>query len=206
MFFEIHDRQTLKAILTQGDMENAGFDESVFDCPESQPKQAFSDVLRLGCRKTGFEAGAGQMFIEVYPCGEGCEIRFVRPKTKPARSCVPASFVFGDCDKLIQCCLSANSDILARIEKSTLCLYGGRYELIIWPLDRSERKSLFYMGEFADSMREGELRAAVVVEHGKELISDNALETISEMFGEKKTVNSVNAGNTLFNTEFDTDD
>ena len=185
----IHENK-LKVILTAEDMAELDLDYEQMDYADPQTRKALMRILKEGKAQAGFSPHKTKLFIEVYPCdGGGCVLYFTNlyAAAKEGGSCSgmdPVLFQFQDVDVLTQGACMVFDRYSHRIYKSSLYLLDGCYRLIVWPLDYSDRLSVYFLSEYGEKVGEGELLAAFTEEHGQELIRDNAIDILSKYFSQ----------------------
>jgi negative regulator of genetic competence, sporulation and motility len=105
------------------------------------------------------------------------------PRLAAGKAPVPVIFAFDDADSLTEGCVKAFRRYSHRIYKSSLHLLQGSYRLTVYPLDYADRLSILFLSEYGRIRGEGEILAAFVEEHGRQLIADNALDVLADYFG-----------------------
>lgn len=186
-FTLIHENK-LKVILSAEDMLSLELDYDEMDYTDPTTRKALLYLLENAKNQVGFSPRKAKLFIEVYPCeGGGCVLYFTNLRT-PARTAGPGMepvvFAFDDADTLIEGACKVFERYSHRIYKSSLYLLEGVYRLVVFPLDYSDRLSVYFLSEYAEKLGEGEMLAAFTEEHGEELIRDTAIDTLAEHFGE----------------------
>ncbi|WRS26666.1 adaptor protein MecA [Oscillospiraceae bacterium MB08-C2-2] len=184
--------EKLKIILTRQDMNNLSLEYEDMDYTDLQTKEVIVSLLEQAKEQAGFNPKNTKLFIEVYPTQEGgCVLYFTSHSSgswyggpKKGYQVGPIIFEFEDSETLIQAAIRLFSRYSHRIYKSSLYLYGQRYRLILYPLDYSDRLSVFFLGEYAKRVGEGEILAAFIQEHGKELAVDNAIDLLARYFSQ----------------------
>lgn len=178
----------LKVSLNGQDVRDLDIDLKNAGCVDGKNRIFFTELLSRGKRETGFSPKGAKVFVEVYP-GEdgGCVIYFtafdkVQYPRKLARL-EPVVFSFENADDLCNGAVKLFKRYSHRIYKSSLHRYNGTFHLIIYPLDYSDRLSVYFLSEYGERVGEGGVFAAHIGEYGSEIIADNALDALSEMFG-----------------------
>lgn len=181
----IHETK-LKVVLTAEDMENLSLDYDDMDYAQPATREALLYLLEKGREETGFHPKKSKLVIEVYPCeGGGCVLYFmVADKTRNnERSGIrPAVFAFDTADDLIEGACRLFQQYGHRIYKSSLYRLDREYRLVVYPLDYTDRLSVYFLSEYARLVGEGELLAAFTEEHGQALVVDNAIDIIAQHF------------------------
>lgn len=184
-FILIHENK-LKVLLSAEDMQSLGLDYESMDYTDPTTRRALISILENGRGKVGFHPRKAKLFIEVYPCeGGGCVLYFTNlhmPARGSRAGMEPVLFEFEDSDSLIEGACKGFERYGHRIYKSSLYLMEGKYRLVVYPLDYTDRLSVYFLSEFGKRLGEGELLAAHTDEYGKALIRGNAIETLAELF------------------------
>ena len=181
----------LRISLNKQDMESMSIHWERLSHSDESAKNALLYLLDKAKTEAGFNPKGAKLFIEVYPGElEGCVLYVTAMRSGEApptgqyacRAPAPAIFEFEDAETLIRGSVQANTLYGSRILQSELYLLGERYRLVVYPLDYSDRLSIYFLCEFGRMVGEGELLRAFTQEHGSELLPQNALETLSEYF------------------------
>ncbi|MDR2932093.1 MAG: adaptor protein MecA [Oscillospiraceae bacterium] len=178
----------LKVTLDKQDVKSLSVNLKSPDCASEKNREFFLGLLEKGKRETGFSPKGAKVFIEVYPGGEGgCVICFTAfDKSQYPRKLSklqPVIFSFDDADTLCEGAVRLFERYSHRIYKSALHHYRGAFVLTIYPLDFSDRLSVYFLSEYAQRLGEGDILAAYVDEHGCEIIPEGALDTLNDYFG-----------------------
>lgn len=178
----------LKISLTQLDFEKLGISYSAMNYSDEATRHALLTLLEKAKREVGFSPRGAKLFIEVYQNDEGgCEMYFTSIR-KPARSSdskaviSPTVFEFEKVNDLIAGASKTLERYGHRIYKSSLYLLGEKYRLLVYHLDYSDKLSVYFLSEFGAKLGSDEILAAYTAEHGREIISDTALNVLSELF------------------------
>lgn len=181
----------LKISLSKEDMESLSLQYQDMDYADGDTKKALIHLLEKGRAEVGFNPRKSKLFIEVYPSEhDGCVLYFTALRTTAGRAFAsktglePVLFEFDDADVLIDCACKVFERYSHRIYKSSLYRYQNKYRLIIYPLDYSDRLSIYFLSEFATKIGESELMAAFTEEHAQMIVQDNALDVLSDAFSE----------------------
>ena len=177
----------LKVLLNRGDMDALSLDYESMDYSDEKTKQALLALLERAKAETGFQPRGAKLYIEVYPCEDGgCALYFTAmrrtPETPPAQGLVPVVFEFENLAALSEAAGKAFRRYGHRIYKSSLFRMAEKYRLVIYPLDYSDRLSVFFLSEYGKIIGEGHVLAAFTQEHGSEIVADTAMEVLTEIF------------------------
>lgn len=178
----------LKISLTQLDFEQLGISYSSMDYADKATKRALIRLLEKAKREVGFSPRGAKLFVEVYQTDDGCELYFTcirKAAALPELNGVlaPALFEFANVNDLIAAAVKTHARYGHRIYKSALYLMDGKYRLLIYNLDYSDKLSIYFLSEFGRMLGDNEMLAAHTMEHGAEIIPDTALEMLARLFG-----------------------
>lgn len=180
----------LKISLGRQDMLDLSLTYQDMDYKDEATKRALLYLLEKAKEETGFSPRGAKLFIEIYPGEDGGCVLYFTTVSKTVRhpdgqsGMEPVLFEFDDVDLLIQGACKTFWRYGHRIYKSALYRMGNRYRLIVYPLDYSDRLSVYFLSEYGAKIGEGEILAAYTREHGKEIIGENAINLFAEYFGE----------------------
>jgi negative regulator of genetic competence, sporulation and motility len=189
--FHLITADKLQIILSEEDMASLSLEYENMDYADLNTKDALLSLLERAKDEAGFNPKGAKLFIEVYPSESGGSVIYVTamrqdPRRRGApKGPSPVVFRFEDADTLLQGALLGHRLYGHRILDSALYLSGDDYLLILYPLDFSDRLSIYFFAEFGQMVGEGEVLASYTKEHGKELLAEKALDTLSEYFGDK---------------------
>jgi len=185
MKYTLISPQKLKAVLSADEL--ADFSLSPDDQKSDEAKASLVKILRYGKEETGFRPNKNKLYIELYPHENGGAVIYftcltILSATNNNHLPTPVIAAFRDTDIMIDCLLKVSAHYSSRILKSSLYKLGREYRCIIYPLDYIGRLSISFFSEYACVKGEGDVLAAFVMEHGKEIIADNAIEVIAKHF------------------------
>lgn len=182
-FTLVHENK-LKAVLTAADMQELGLRYDDMDYNDAATRTALVSVLDLARGKVRFNPRGAKLFIEACPCeGGGCVFYVTCLREgRGGPGVVPVVFEFDGAGELTACAEKTQERYAHRILHSRLYRFGGRYRLVVYPLDYSDRLSIYFLSEYGKMVAEGELAAAFTAEHGEELIAQDAIAVLSEHF------------------------
>lgn len=194
-FLWIHENK-LKVILSASDMEDLGLECDVLDYADPVTRNALVEILERGRAEVRFHPRNAKLFVEAYPCDEdGCVLYFTslpgnirraghNKNTDSNVGLEPVLFGFDGAEELVEGACKTFERYGSRIYRSSLYRFHGQYRLVVYPLDYYDRLSIYFLSEFGHQKGRGELLAAYIAEHGKELIGDDALETLAYYFSD----------------------
>lgn len=179
----------LKISLNRHDMDELGLKYKNMDYSDEKTKRALLLILEKAKGEVGFSPRGAKLFIEVYQNDEdGCNIYFtsIRRASRLSDSGTaisPTLFEFENANDLIDGSCKAFERYSHRIYRSSLYYINGKYRLLVYNLDYSDRLSVYFLSEYAKKISEDEIFAAYTIEHGKEIIADTAIDTLAKYFG-----------------------
>lgn len=177
----------LQIILTRRDMEEYSVRYDRMSYSDEETKDALLSLLEKARKELGFSPRDAKLFIEIYPGeAEGCVIYITAMRRDIGRAGpvgpAPVVFEFADAEALISGAVQTGALYGRRILMSSLYLFENKYRLIVYPLDYSDRLSIYFLSEYARLVGEGEILAAFTREHGSELIGEDALDILCGYF------------------------
>jgi hypothetical protein len=153
------------------------------DLSDPPTRTALRSLLESARNQVNFRPRGAKLFIEVYSSeGGGCALYFTlltAGEKERDGGAVPALFQFDDLEAVVQGAAAVHRLYGCRIYKSSLYRMKDGYRLMIVPLDYADRLSEYFLAEYGRPAGKGDLAAALVEEHGKELIRDNAIEVLA---------------------------
>jgi negative regulator of genetic competence, sporulation and motility len=186
MVFVLIGGDKLKVCLTAQEVESMPVDFEDLDHPSPRTKKLLVEMLEQGKAETGFSPKGAKLFVEIYPDGEGGYVLYFTALNRQAGGkpgLKPVIFAFEDADVLCDGSARLYERYGHRVYKSSLYRYRGEFLLVVYPLDYSDRLSVYFISEYARKVGEGELLAAFIEEHGEEILRDAAIDTLAEYFG-----------------------
>ncbi len=172
----------LKVTLTEGDMQKYRLDGEGIDYDTTETRSAFWQILDEAKRRTGFDAGGGRLFVQVYPSrGGGCEMyvtlltegadRDTEEEETPPLS-VRSIYGFSSLADLITACQKL-SDLGYTGESA---VYAGEdgYSLVVSERWESGIGEYAFLEEYG-TRRSGGVRLSYLKEHGKCLREGDAV-------------------------------
>jgi len=187
--FELINEDKLKIRLSRQDMLEAGLVYENMNYSDNHTKRTLLSLLEKAKKQAGFAPRGAKLFIETYETEDkGCDLYFTiirRPsKLKDSQTVIsPVLFEFESAGELIEGACKVFERYSHRIYKSSLYLLNGKYRLLVYNLDYNDKLSVYFLSEFALKLGEDEVLAAYTMEHGREIILDSAIDTLSKYFG-----------------------
>lgn len=193
MEIRIVSSQKIKVVLSQEDMRRMNLTYDTLEHNNPQVRLCILQVLKEARALTGFYFQDSRVLIETFPNPEelgGCILYISSIPEKeglgierlPAAELSPVEpvvFRFQELEVLIAAAGKLFSQYCHRIYKSSLCRVQEEYFLIIYPLDQAESLTVRFLQEYGQLVGKGEIYFALAREHGRLLMENDALETIS---------------------------
>lgn len=186
----------LKVMLTEEDMIYYALDCETMDYDNTETRRAFWQILDEAKRKTGFDAAAERVFVQVYPSKKGgCEMfvtkvralregRLVKDKQLSTMRKRESIYAFEDLDTVF--CMCERLKALGYSEKSAAYAdYGkGMFYLIVEERSSDSVLSCNALGEYGflseyGRRKNGSLAYSYIKEHCTCLDKDNAVHSLS---------------------------
>lgn len=186
--FELINEDKLKICLTRQDMDEAGLAYETMNYADAHTKRALLLLLEKAKNQAGFAPRGAKLFIETYETEDkGCDLYFTiirRPsRLKGSQATIPpVLFEFDGISELITGACKVFERYSHRIYKSSLYRLKGKYRLLVYSLDYSDKLSVYFLSEFASKISEDEVLAAYTIEHGREMLVDSAIDILSKYF------------------------
>lgn len=191
MQIEQIDNRTVKIILTEEDMQQYSLTYEQMDYNDRTTRRAILNIMEQVQSRTSLDVEQNKLFIEAFPSDHGGCVLYINlvnakengksfQKERPSFD-TPLIFSLDTVDILAASCRRLFYDYAHLIIKSSLYT-GDRsgYILLLYTYCRSNQRIINIMTEYGDYLGKGAVRAAHHKEHGRELITDNAIETILE--------------------------
>ena len=182
----------LKVTLSGEDMEHYRLDSESMDYDTTETRSAFWQILDEAKHKTGFDAGGGKIFVQIYPSrAGGCEMYVTlvgeeeqTPVSEDPPPLTEGIYCFDTLDVLLKVCC-----ILERLgysEKSEAYTSDGAFYLAINERRRTGVYGSRPLGEYSfleeyGTRLSGGVRLAYLREHGKCLCDDGAVALFSSL-------------------------
>ena len=191
MRIEQIDRQTVKVILTQADMDGFDITYEEMDYKDPNTRRVILELLRRIKDEMAVDFSGGKLFVEAFPYLDGGCVLYIctitaegerKPRSRNTNSFnTPLVFEFGELGMLTAACerllLRYNHIIL----KSALYLYENKYRLLLYSYFKLDDKLVALVGEYGSYIGKGSIQSSFVREHAKCLIEANAVETLASL-------------------------
>lgn len=192
MKIELLDDKTVKVLLSKHDMYNLNITYEEMDCKSPDTKKVLLSLLDEVKKQIKLDMTRGRLFIEAFPYADGGCILYVNmlegsgAETIKKRKTGFNTPIVCSLEGIIE--LQALCGIIARefshlILKSSLYLMKERYYLVLYSYCKMDNKISAIVSEYGKLFGKGAVCAAVVSEHGKLIVADNAAELINKTLG-----------------------
>lgn len=200
----------LKIMMSETDMKTYGLDENEFHCSLTNTRSILEKILHNAPIRTGFENISinDKILMQLYPDKNGgCELyvtkislyekedaifmpreneeRYLLPKAMPKKQISKTSLVSYRFEQL-EYGISAAKELFLRNFSGESAFYrhdDGKYFLFInnkQPQTNDEKMSMEFLSEFGE-ITNAENTYLLLLEHGKCIFKDKAIELLSEM-------------------------
>lgn len=179
----------LKVTLSGEDMTHYRLDGETLDYDTTETRRAFWQILDDAKHETGFDAGGGKLFVQIYPSrGGGCEIYITlvegvateeSEKEKEGLAREESVFSFESLPLLLSVCRKLSE--LGYCEESAVYAEGGAYYLMIRERHSQSLVSARALGEYSfieeygTRLPSGGAQLARLREHGRCLAPSDAV-------------------------------
>lgn len=184
MVFKLISTGRLEVVLTSQDILSAQIDlESEAPDDIRRLKKYLLSLLAQAQSRLAQPCLSGeQLLIEIHPRPDGsASIFFISEGCLPHRFCEPQSFGFDDSEKLISAAIMLFYQYSHRLFKSSLYLLKNEWLLMLSPID-NETDATALLAEFDAKPYNNALIPAMIKEHGKPIIAENAVDLLSRYF------------------------
>ena len=177
----------LKVTLTEGDMEKYRLDGESMDYDTTETRSAFWQILDTAKRETGFDAGGGRLFVQVYPSrGGGCEMYVTlltedtdtADEEEPLPLSVRSIYAFATLSDLITACQKLCD--LGYTGESAVFAGEEGYSLVISERWESGLGEYAFLEEYG-TRRSGGIRLSYLKEHERCLREGDAVSLFSTL-------------------------
>ena len=165
---------TVKIALTAEEMQYFDLDASQMDATDTATRQTLLSILRYAQRKTKLPFDSSKLMIESFPEENGAVERLSNfPCT--------LTYQFHSFYALGAACVRLRRQF-ETLEESILYQQNGRYVLKLLCMSRQLGAIRLLLNEYGTVCRSGWLADALLREHGKLLIDEDAIGKIAEVF------------------------
>lgn len=189
MKIEILDRQTVKIVLSEMDMEELAITYEEMDYSRPETRKLIMRLLNRVRDKTNMDFTGGKLFIEAFPSQEGGCILYLNLIEKPASKTAtqgfsaPLIFQIGSLEELHKVCEKLFTRYHHLILKSSLYQSEQGYTLMLYSYYKLDEKLIAIVKEHGDLLGKGNIQKCLVEEHQRLLVKDKAIETIAKCLG-----------------------
>lgn len=190
MTVNIMSDDKIKVLLSPEDMQVLGMTYEELDYEMEDTKTAINDILDQVRELWGFESLGYKLFVEVFKSDEGgCVFYFTRVRSggnigkvyrkqhkSAPKSIVPVTLKFDSLNDLCDYCRFMSSHNDCPILQSSLYIMDSVYYIVVFIFKLQYNKLVLTSNEFSVSIYSGDLTYAHLCEHGKSLISGDAIE------------------------------
>lgn len=177
----------VEILLTREDMANLDITYEALDYVNPHTRRIINQLLETALAQTGFLPDGRRLLIQVFPWGDGgCQLYFTllpHQEQQEAKACEPCIFAFDNSELLIAGCCRLYLQCSHRVLQSSLYLLNSKYYLVLYSLDSPQGVTEHLAAEYGQKAGEGCLPLSYLQEHGRTLISANALDTVCHCFG-----------------------
>jgi len=201
MKFEKLSDNKIKIILNIKELEEKNIDFHSFMANSLESQHIFLEILKQAEKETGFITNNYNLHIEAFAtsCGDFIftitrisEISFPKKKKIVYKRKFPkpnkksSIYCFNTFDDYCNFCSFLNDNTNYFMGDSTLILYNSKYYLILNNIKMNfiNSKHFFtYISEFANTCNNSDMFLNILLEHGKLLIPENAIDIGVHYFG-----------------------
>ncbi len=188
MKIERLDERTVKILLSAQDVADYDLSYSQMDYNDKSTRQFIFDIIGKVNLKSDFNPASNKLYIEAFPYLDGGLVMYINiveiindsplAQSKPQSFDTPLIFEADNLHSLQSLAKRLQQRYNHVIAKSSLYLIDGKYRLLIYTFCRMEKKIISLATEYALFLGRGSILGEFTKEQGKEIINENALETI----------------------------
>lgn len=183
---ELLDDKTVKVLLSKVDMTAYNLSYEEMDYKNPQTKRIILKLIEEIKKEVKINLSTGKLFIEAFPYADGGCILYVnlldagkadalsQKKLKPGFD-TPLIFVIDDLNYLGVLSNRLVTRYSHIILKSALYLWESNYYLLLYTYFKMDSEIIKLIGEYAKLYGKGNVQSAIVKEHAKELITNDAI-------------------------------
>lgn len=177
----------LQILLTTQDMAQLGITYEALDYINPHTRRVINQLLEAALAQTGFLPDGRRLLIQVFPWDDagGCQFYFTllpRQEAEAPAACQPQVFSFENSEHLIDSCCRLYRQCSHRVLQSSLYYMNNKYYLVLFLLDDSQGAAEHLAAEYGQKAGRGSLSLAVLQEHGRSLLSSNAVDFLCRCF------------------------
>lgn len=177
----------LQIFLTAEDMAQLNITYEALDYINPHTRRVINQLLETALAQTGFLPDGRRLLIQVFPWDEagGCQFYFTllpcREEEEPG-ACQPQVFAFQNSESLITGCCRLYHQCSHRVLQSSLYYMNNKYYLVLYLLVSSQGVAEHLAAEYGQRAGKGSLFLSLLQEHGRPLLSSNAVDCICRCF------------------------
>lgn len=182
---ELLDDKTVKIVLTKPDMEAFSLTYDDMDYQNANTKRVILKLIDEVKKQSALDLSSGKLFIEAFPYADGGCILYVNileaaasPIKRKTSFDTPLIFRFDRLDDLVSLSARLNDRYGHIILKNSLYLQEKQYILFLYTYFKMDRQILHLLNEYGSYLGKGAIAASLVREHSKELIKNDAIQTL----------------------------
>ncbi len=189
---EIIDEKTIKILLSVQDMQEFHLTYEQMDYNDTVTRKAILSIVQKIRQDTPVDLEMNKLFIEAFPdTAGGCilYVNLIEPqqmqsiKSGKQSFDTPLIFLLGNIDLVAGVSARLLQEYSHLIIHSSLYWMEERYCLLLYTYCRMEKKIICILKEYGSYLGKGAILSAFIREHGKEILNDNAIETITQSIG-----------------------
>lgn len=189
---EIIDEKTIKILLSVEDMQEFHLTYEQMDYNDTVTRKAILSIVQKIRQDTTVDLEMNKLFIEAFPDTSGGCILYVNLieaqqmqslKSGKQSFDTPLIFILENIDLVAGVSSRLMKEHSHLIIHSSLYQMEQRYYLLLYTYCRMEKKIICLLKEYGSYLGKGAILSAFVHEHGKEILKDNAIETITQYLG-----------------------
>lgn len=191
MRIEQIDKQTVKVILTQADMDDFDITYEEMDYKDPNTRRVILELLQRIKDEMAVDFGGGKLFVEAFPYLDGGCVLYIctiaaesekKPRPKNTSSFnTPLVFEFDELGLMTAACGRLQLRYNHIILKSALYLYENRYRLLLYTYFKLDDKLIAMVSEYGRYIGKGSIQSSFVKEHARCLLETNAIETLAAL-------------------------
>lgn len=187
---ELLDDKTVKVVLSNSDMMNFNLTYDEMDYKNPETKRVILTLVERIKKEVQIDISSGKLFIEAFPYADGGCILYVnlidinnksRPNAKRYKASfdTPIIYSFNDIDALGHMSKRMLQRYSHIILKNSLYHYKEKYFLFIYTYFKMDEQLSYILNEYGRYYGKGAISSAIIKEHAKEILANEALETLS---------------------------
>ena len=168
-------------------MAQLGITYEALDYINPHTRRVINQLLEAALAQTGFLPDGRRLLIQVFPWDDagGCQFYFTllpHQEAEAPAACQPQVFSFENSEHLIDSCCRLYRQCSHRVLQSSLYYMNNKYYLVLFLLDGSQGAAEHLAAEYGQKAGQGSLSLAVLQEHGRSLLSSNAVDFLCRCF------------------------